>query len=73
MYFSVIVILDTETDKFEVIELPNDEFPTDIQWVNDVSVVGLSYKIPVWRLGLNHCTNRESRVFRVDIDGKNLC
>ncbi|KAG4077418.1 hypothetical protein HA402_002845 [Bradysia odoriphaga] len=74
MYFSVIIVLDVESDKFELIELSeNDsEFPVDIQWVGDTSIVGTSYAIPPWRLGLYACNNRPSRIFQVDVDGKNL-
>jgi len=72
LYSPVIVILDTESDQFDVIELPDDEFASDIRWVKNASIIGNSIKIPVWRLGLIYCTNRESRIFQVDIDGKNL-
>lgn len=74
MYFSVIVVLDVSSDKFELIELLDNEteFPTDIQWVGNTSIVGTSYAIPPWRLGLYACNNRPSRIFQVDVDGKNL-
>lgn len=74
MYFSVIVVLDVNSDKFELIELSDNdtEFPTDIQWVGNTSIVGTSYAIPIWRLGLYACNNRPSRIFRVDVDGQNL-
>lgn len=74
MYFSVIVVLDVSSDQFELIELSeNDtEFPIDIQWVGNTSIIGTSYAIPPWRLGLYACNNRPSRIFQVDVDGKNL-
>lgn len=74
MYFSVIVVLDVTSDKFELIELSDNdtEFPTDIQWVGNTSIVGTSYAIPPWRLGLYACNNRPSRIFQVGVDGKNL-
>lgn len=71
LYTPVIVILDTDSDKFEIIELPEDEFAADIQWVNNDSILGKAIKIPIWRLGLIYCSNRESRIFVVDVDGKN--
>ncbi len=74
MYNSVIVVLDIKTDKFEVIELSDNdsEFPIDIQWVGNTSIIGTSYAIPPWRLGLYACNNRPSRIFQIDVDGKNL-
>ncbi|KAJ6632877.1 Acylamino-acid-releasing enzyme [Pseudolycoriella hygida] len=74
MYFSVIVVLNLESDKFELIELSDDDtkFPTDIQWASNTTIVGTSYDISEWRLGLYACNNRRSRIFRVDVDGQNL-
>lgn len=72
MHFSVIVILHVETDKFNVIEMPNDQFPTDLQWVDNNSIIGTSYAIKDWRLGLIYCTNRESQIFQINVDGSNL-
>lgn len=74
MYFSVIVVLDVSADKFELIELSDNdtEFPIDIQWVDNTSIIGTSYAIPPWRLGLYACNNRPSRIFQVGADGKNL-
>lgn len=74
MHFSVIVVLDVSSDKFELIELSDNdtEFPIDIHWVGNASIIGTSYAIPPWRLGLYACNNRASRIFQVDVDGKNL-
>ena len=54
MYFSVIVVLDVSADKFELIELSDNdtELPIDIQWVDNTSIIGTSYAIPPWRLGV---------------------
>ncbi|ODM91045.1 Acylamino-acid-releasing enzyme [Orchesella cincta] len=71
-YFSVIVVLDIESNEFKVLPLPDDQFPTDIQWVCDTYIVGTSYPIPIWRLGLMACSNRESVIFSVQADGENF-
>jgi hypothetical protein len=69
---SVIVILDLKTDKFRFIDMPPDQFPTDLQWVQNSAIIGTSYQIPDWRLGLIYCTNRESRIFHINADGTDL-
>jgi hypothetical protein len=68
----VIAILDVETDELKIVELGKDDFPADLQWVGNSGIIGTSYKIPVWRLGLVYCSNRESLIFSVQVDGNNL-
>lgn len=72
MYFSVVVVLDLKSDKFNIIELPVDQFPTDIQWIDNNSIAGTSYKLENWRLGLIYCNNRESRIFQINVDGSDF-
>ncbi|ODN03798.1 Acylamino-acid-releasing enzyme [Orchesella cincta] len=71
-YFSVIVVVDLDVDEFNVLPLPETHFPTDIQWVGDSHIVGTSYPLPIWRLGLIYCSNRESIIFSVQADGENF-
>ncbi|CAL8118008.1 unnamed protein product [Orchesella dallaii] len=71
-YFSVIVVLDVDTNEFKVLPLPEDQFPSDIQWVCDSHIVGTSYPLPTWRLGLYACSNRETVIFSVQADGENF-
>ena len=68
-YSSVIVVLDLESDKFEIL-CCNEDFPFDIQWVNSSSIVGTALINPLWRMGYIYCTNRESRIFHTSLDGK---
>lgn len=69
---SVVVILDVDAEKFEILELPDKLFPSDLQWVNSSSIVGTGYVHTPWRLGLIYCTNRESRIFQIGTDGNNF-
>lgn len=71
-YFSVVVVCDITTDQFQVLPIPEDQFPTDIQWIGDTHICGTTYPIPIWRLGLIYCSNRESRIFSVEANGQNF-
>ena len=71
-YESVIVVLDLEKEEFKVVALPDQLFPSDLQWVNDSSIIGTGYAHVDWRLGLIYCSNRESRIFQVNTDGSNF-
>lgn len=71
-YESVIVVLDVTTDEFKVLPLPEGNFPTDIQWIGNSHICGTTYPLPIWRLGLIFCSNRESRIFTVRADGENF-
>jgi len=72
MYNSVVVVLDIETDEFKLLDLPDDQFPVDVQWTAEDIIVGTTYKINDWRLGLIFCSNRESRIFKVNVDGSDF-
>jgi len=66
---SVLVVLDIEKGDVKVLDLPEDEYPVDVQWQNTDTLIGTTYKIPLWRLGLIYCSNRESTIFSVNADG----
>lgn len=71
-YYSVIVVLDITTDEFKVLSLPEEQFPTDISWIGDSHICGTTYPLPIWRLGLIYCSNRESIIFSIQADGENF-
>jgi acylaminoacyl-peptidase len=72
VFESVIVVLDVNREDFQVVPLPDQLFPSDLQWLDNSSLIGTGYVHTDWRLGLIYCSNRESRIFQVGTDGSNF-
>ena len=67
----VVVLYDIVSDKARVLDgIPATVCPAKPIWSPDGTyIVGIAYDATVRRLGLVHCTNRLSTIFKLNMEG----